>query len=115
MLVDKNDEAFNNPTKPIGVFYTKEEAEKKEKEDGFIYKEDAGRGFRRVIASPKPLEIMQLKTIKDLLKRKHIVVACGGGGIPIIKNGTEYESVEAVIDKDKTSAKNLVRVVCYLK
>lgn len=105
VLVDKNDEAFNNPTKPIGVFYTKEEAEKKEKEDGFIYKEDAGRGFRRVIASPKPLEIMQLKTIKDLLKRKHIVVACGGGGIPIIKNGTEYESVEAVIDKDKTSAK----------
>lgn len=105
VLVDENDEAFNNPTKPIGVFYTKEQAKKKEKEDGFIYKEDAGRGYRRVIASPKPLKILELKAVKDLLKKKHVVVTCGGGGIPVIKKEDNYESVEAVIDKDKTSAK----------
>lgn len=105
VLVTESDEAFLNPTKPVGVFYTKEQAEKREKEDGFIYKEDAGRGYRRVIASPKPLKILELKTVKDLLKRKHVVVTCGGGGIPVVMKNNELKSIEAVIDKDKTSAK----------
>lgn len=105
VLVNESDEAFLSPTKPVGVFYTKEQAEKREKEDGFIYKEDAGRGYRRVIASPKPLKILELKTIKDLLKRKHVVVTCGGGGIPVVMKNNELKSIEAVIDKDKTSAK----------
>lgn len=105
VLVNESDEAFLSPTKPVGVFYTKEQAEKREKEDGFIYKEDAGRGYRRVIASPKPLKILELKTVKDLLKRKHVVVTCGGGGIPVVMKNNELKSIEAVIDKDKTSAK----------
>ena len=103
--VDKEDVAFKNPTKPIGSFYTKEEAEKIATEKGYVMKEDAGRGYRRVVASPKPKKIVEIRTIKDLLKKGNIVIACGGGGIPVIKYRKGYKGVDAVIDKDRTSAR----------
>ena len=103
VLVDENDEAFDDPTKPIGGFYTKEEALALEKENGYIYKEDAGRGYRRVIASPKPLEIIELESIEDLVQNGNIVIACGGGGIPVIRKNEKLVGIDAVIDKDLTS------------
>lgn len=105
VLVDDKDEAFKNPTKPIGSFYTKEEAEKITKEKGYIFKEDAGRGYRRVVASPNPVKIIENKVIRDLVDKRNIVIAAGGGGIPIVKKRNGYQGVAAVIDKDKTSAK----------
>ncbi len=105
VLVDAKDMAFKNPTKPIGSFYTKEEAEQISKEKGYIFKEDAGRGFRRVIASPEPLKIIEAKVIKDLVSKRNIVIAAGGGGIPIVKTRSGFKGIDAVIDKDKTSAK----------
>ncbi len=105
VLVDAKDVAFKNPTKPIGSFYTKEEADQISKEKGYIFKEDAGRGFRRVIASPEPLKIIEAKVIKDLVTKKNIVIAAGGGGIPIVKTKSGFKGIDAVIDKDKTSAK----------
>lgn len=108
--VDANDEGFKNPTKPIGPFYTKEEALKLAKETGDTYKEDANRGYRRVIASPKPLRIVELSMIRSLVKRGNIVITCGGGGIPVVKTKKGYEGVPAVIDKDRTSSL-LARVV----
>lgn len=104
VLVDKEDFAFQNPTKPIGSFYSKEEAEEIAKEKGYKMVEDASRGYRRVVASPKPQKILELKTIKDLMNRGNIVIACGGGGIPVIKYRNGFKGVDAVIDKDKTSA-----------
>ncbi len=109
--VDKNDPAFSNPTKPIGRFYTKEEAEKLVKEKGYIMKEDAGRGYRRAVASPKPIKIVEINTIKHLLDKGNIVIACGGGGIPVIKDKKGYKGVDAVIDKDRTSS----RLACSLQ
>lgn len=105
--VDKNDPAFANPTKPIGSFYSKEDAEKMMAEDSsLVMKEDAGRGFRRMVASPKPVDIVEKDSILNLLDDEFIVIACGGGGIPVIKNDEgDYESVPAVIDKDFASAK----------
>ena len=103
--VDKEDPAFKNPTKPIGTFYTKEEADKISLEKGYIMKEDAGRGYRRVVASPVPKKIVEIRTIKDLLKKGNIVIACGGGGIPVIKYRNGYKGIDAVIDKDRTSAR----------
>lgn len=103
--VDKEDDAFKNPTKPIGSFYSKEEAEKIASEKGYTMKEDAGRGYRRVVASPKPKKIVEIRTIKDLLKKGNIVIACGGGGIPVIKYRNGFKGVDAVIDKDRTSAR----------
>lgn len=103
--VDKKDPAFNNPTKPIGAFLTKEEAEEKRKIDRAVYKEDAGRGYRKVVASPKPKKIIELNTIEKLISEGTIVIACGGGGIPVIKTKEDgYEGIDAVIDKDRTSA-----------
>ena len=103
--VDKKDPAFDNPTKPIGAFLTKEEAEAKRKIDKAIYKEDAGRGYRKVVASPKPKKILELTTIEKLMNEGTIVIACGGGGIPVIKTKEDgYEGIDAVIDKDRTSA-----------
>ena len=102
--VDLKDDAFKNPTKTIGPFYTKAEAEKLMKETKDTYKEDAGRGYRRVIASPKPLRIVELSMIRSLVRRGNIVVTCGGGGIPVIKRRNGYEGVPAVIDKDRTSS-----------
>ena len=110
VLVDDNDAAFKNPTKPIGSFYTKEEADQITKEKGYIFKEDAGRGYRRVVASPNPVEIIENKVIKDLISKKNIVIAAGGGGIPIINGKNGYQGVDAVIDKDKTSAKLAVNL-----
>lgn len=100
VVVDKNDPAFQKPTKPIGAFYTKEEADKLAAEKGFSMKEDAGRGWRRVVASPMPKRIVEIDSVKHLWDTT-IVVTCGGGGVPVIENadGT-LEGVAAVIDKD---------------
>lgn len=100
MIVDKKDPAFQNPTKPIGPFYTSQEAETLEKEKGYIMKEDSGRGYRRVVASPLPQKIVEIEAVKHLWNHC-IVITCGGGGIPVIENpdGT-LEGVAAVIDKD---------------
>lgn len=104
-LVDINDEAFQNPTKPIGTFYTKEEAEKLSEQSENVYKEDAGRGYRKVVASPKPLKIIEANTIKNLVDNGFIVIASGGGGIPVVKTETGLKGIDAVIDKDFSSAK----------
>lgn len=105
VVVDKDDPAFKNPTKPIGPFMDKEDAEKKEREDGWDIVEDAGRGYRRVVASPEPKEIIEEKAIKALAEQGFVVIAVGGGGIPVYKrdNGM-YAGIEAVIDKDLASA-----------
>ena len=104
VIVDKNDPAFQNPTKPIGSFYSAEEAEERKK-SGWIMTEDAGRGYRRVVASPLPKEIVEEKAIESLIEKGFIVICTGGGGIPVIKNDKgELEGVPAVIDKDYASA-----------
>jgi len=105
VLVDKNDDAFKKPTKPIGSFMAKEEADKKVKEEGWNIKEDAGRGYRRVVASPMPKDIVEIDAIKKLIDSDFIVIAVGGGGIPVIEtdNG-ELTGTAAVIDKDFASA-----------
>ena len=105
VIVDRKDEAFSNPTKPIGSFYTKEEAAKIEHERGYTFKEDAGRGYRRVVASPEPQKIVEDKTINLLLANKNIVIAGGGGGIPVAYHYGKLKGIDAVIDKDKTSAR----------
>ena len=100
VVVDEKDNAFENPTKPIGIFYTKEEAEKLERENGYVMKEDAGRGYRRVVPSPKPKEIVEFETLKRLWDST-IVILCGGGGVPVVKQPDgNLEGVAAVIDKD---------------
>lgn len=101
VIVDKEDPAFKNPTKPVGPFYTKEEAEKLQKRfPNFVYREDAGRGWRRVVPSPDPKIIAERYAIKALLDAGFIVIASGGGGIPIIEEDGMARGVEAVIDKD---------------
>ena len=104
-IVDKNDPAFKDYTKPIGTFMTKAEAQAFAKKNNYVVKEDAGRGWRRVVASPKPKDIREIKSIKRLLKEHTIVIAGGGGGIPVYKEGNKLIGVDAVIDKDFTSAK----------
>lgn len=104
VLVDKNDPSFKNPTKPIGGYYTKAQADKIMEETGYVFKEDAGRGYRRVVASPKPLKIIELNIIKKLLDTRHVVVCCGGGGVPVIEKAEHLYGVDAVIDKDMTSS-----------
>lgn len=100
MVVDKEDKGFKNPTKPIGPFYTEEEAKELESTKGYSMKEDAGRGFRRVVASPIPNEIVEIEAIKQLWPTS-IVISCGGGGIPVVKHEDgSLEGVAAVIDKD---------------
>lgn len=101
--VDKNDPAFENPTKPIGRFLTKEEAEENEA-NGVRCMEDAGRGYRVVVASPMPQRIRELETIKTLVNAAHIVITCGGGGIPVISENGKLVGVNAVIDKDNASS-----------
>ncbi|ELC8443780.1 carbamate kinase [Clostridium perfringens] len=105
VIVDKNDPGFKNPTKPIGSFYSKEEAEKLEKDKGYTMKEDAGRGYRRVVASPKPVDIVEKEAIKTMVDNGFIVIACGGGGIPVIEEGNSLIGVPAVIDKDFAAEK----------
>ena len=104
VLVDKKDPAFNNPDKPVGSFYTKKEAEKIASERGYTFTEDAGRGYRRVVPSPKPIEIVELDLIKDLLDQGNIVIVSGGGGIPVVKENGTLKGVAAVIDKDRSSS-----------
>ncbi|WP_058990089.1 carbamate kinase [Anaerococcus rubeinfantis] len=104
VLVDKDDEAFNKPTKPIGSFLTKEEAEAKEKENGYEYVEDAGRGYRRVVASPIPKEIVEINVVENLVSNGNIVITVGGGGVPVINTEEGLQGVPAVIDKDRSSA-----------
>ena len=103
--VDPEDPAFAKPTKPIGAFMTKEEADRLVAEKGCTVMEDAGRGYRRVVASPKPVEIMEIDTIKDLMEAGQVVIAAGGGGIPVIAQGNHLKGVPAVIDKDFASAR----------
>lgn len=104
VVVDKNDPAFQNPTKPVGSFYTKEDADKMIAK-GFQFKEDAGRGYRRVVPSPKPVDIVEIESIKSLIEAGNIVIAAGGGGIPVVKEADDLVGVPAVIDKDFTTAK----------
>lgn len=104
VIVDKKDEAFLNPTKPVGIFYSKEEAKKISEKQGYKFIEDSNRGYRRVVPSPKPQEILEADVIKKLSK-ECIVIAVGGGGIPVIKEENSYIGVDAVIDKDKSSCK----------
>jgi len=100
MIVDGDDPAFQNPTKPIGAFYTEKEAQELSREKGYTMKEDSGRGYRRVVASPMPRRIVEIEAVKQLWDHS-IVITCGGGGIPVVENpdGT-LEGIAAVIDKD---------------
>ena len=105
VLVDADDPAFQNPSKPIGQFYTEAQAQDHQKNDGWIMREDAGRGWRRVVPSPAPLQIIEEPVIKKLVEQDVVVIACGGGGIPVVHN--EYGDLigcSAVIDKDFASA-----------
>jgi carbamate kinase len=105
VLVDKDDPAFHKPTKPIGSFMDQAEAERRQREQGWTVVEDAGRGFRRVVASPLPKEIVELETVQTLLEKGIITITVGGGGIPVIDPGDgNYEGVAAVIDKDFASS-----------
>ncbi len=105
VVVDKNDESINNPNKFVGPFYTLEEVDKLTKERGWVIKEDPGRGYRRVVPSPLPLDVVEKKVIKDLLESGNVVIACGGGGIPVYYDENGFlEGVDAVIDKDRASA-----------
>jgi carbamate kinase len=106
VIVERDDPAFQTPTKPIGPFLSREQAEERRDRLGWKIVDDSGRGWRRLVASPRPVRVVQRMMIRDSARAGHIVVACGGGGIPIIrKEGTnDYEGVEAVIDKDLTSS-----------
>ena len=105
IVVDESDPAFKDPTKPVGPFYSEEEAKKLMEEKGWKMVEDAGRGWRRVVPSPWPLDVVEKEVIKTLIEKDTIVIAAGGGGIPVVreKDGT-LRGVEAVIDKDRASA-----------
>ena len=103
--VDEGDPAFNSPSKPIGLFYTKEEANRIQQENGYQFVEDGGRGYRRVVPSPQPISIIELESIKTLVENDTLVIAAGGGGIPVIREQHDsFKGIDAVIDKDKTSA-----------
>ncbi len=105
VVVDEFDPAFDRPTKPIGNFYTHEESKVLEKTMGYDMVEDAGRGYRRVVPSPMPIDIKEIDIVKSLLDEGHIVVTVGGGGIPVIRKGYSLVGVPSVIDKDNASAK----------
>ena len=105
VIVDKNDEAFENPRKPIGSFYSKEEANQLAETMGYQMVEDAGRGYRRVVASPMPIDVKEKAVVMSLLEAGHIVITVGGGGIPVIVEDNKLVGVPAVIDKDNASAK----------
>ena len=105
VLVDPEDPLFLNPSKPIGSFYTKQQAEVIGKEKGYTMKEDAGRGYRRVVPSPLPIDIIEKDAIKSLMESGQVVICAGGGGIPVIKKDNNLEGVAAVIDKDYASSK----------
>jgi carbamate kinase len=105
VLVEESDPAFTDPNKPIGPFLSREEAERRRDTMGWKIREDSGRGWRRLVPSPRPLRVVQRQMIRDAARQGHIVVACGGGGIPIKKDHDgKYVGIEAVIDKDLTSS-----------
>ena len=99
-VVSKDDPAFQNPTKPVGAFYDKETADRIAAEKGYTMVEDAGRGYRQVVPSPKPFDIVEAESIKALFNAGHVVIAVGGGGIPVIREGSKLSGTPAVIDKD---------------
>jgi carbamate kinase len=111
VIVDKDDPAFMNPTKPIGPFYSLEEMERLCRERGWKMIEDSGRGFRRVVASPRPVKIQQARIIRSMLDAGEIVIAAGGGGIPSVREGDgSLRGIEAVIDKDYASSRLAIDV-----
>jgi carbamate kinase len=103
-LVSPQDPAMQQPTKPVGPFYSQTEAEARQRQFGWKIVEDASRGYRRVVPSPEPLEIVEIEVIRDLVERNVLVIACGGGGIPVMWKDRKLAGVEAVIDKDRASA-----------
>ena len=103
-IVGVDDPAMQHPTKPIGPFYSQAQAQERQRVLGWHIVEDAGRGYRRVVPSPEPVEIVELGVIRSLMDQGVLVVACGGGGIPVVQCGSELKGVEAVIDKDRASA-----------
>lgn len=105
VIVEKTDPAFQNPTKPVGLFYSEEAAKEIEKAKGYTFVEDSGRGYRRVVPSPEPVDIKEKGTIRCLMENGDVVIACGGGGIPVYREKGILHSVDAVIDKDKAAAK----------
>lgn len=105
VIVDRDDPSITNPSKPIGPFYTREQSERLAKKNGWVIKEDAGRGFRRLVPSPIPREIVEGDIIKSLVQSGTIVIAAGGGGAPVfLEEDGSYEGVDAVVDKDRASA-----------
>jgi len=105
VVVNPEDDAFQHPTKPVGMFYSKEEADRIVAETGYTFVEDAGRGYRRVVPSPIPVKIVELPMVEQLVSAGSIVITVGGGGIPVVEKGKgDYEGVAAVIDKDRASA-----------
>ena len=104
VVVDPSDPAFENPTKPVGDFYTKEQAAQIEQEKGYTFVEDAGRGYRQVVPSPLPKRIVELNSIETLIENGTLVIAAGGGGVPGVEEGGALTGVPAVIDKDRSSA-----------
>ena len=104
VVVDERDPAFENPTKPVGPFYSKETAEQKQRELGWRIVEDAARGYRRVVPSPVPVDIVEFDVIRQCVQSGMVVIAVGGGGIPVVNDHGYYRGVEAVIDKDRASA-----------
>ena len=105
VIVDKDDQAFINPTKPIGAFYNEDEANKLRDEKGYNMIEDSGRGWRRVVPSPIPVDVAEKETVKTLVDNGHVVITVGGGGIPVVAEGNSLVGVPAVIDKDFASEK----------
>jgi len=103
-IVSQEDPAMQHPTKPIGPFYSRSQAEEKKRQLGWEIVEDAARGYRRVVPSPEPLEIVELDVIRHLMNQGILVVACGGGGIPVVRSNGMLHGIEAVIDKDRASA-----------
>jgi carbamate kinase len=111
IIVDRNDPAMENPTKPIGPFYTEEQARKLIDEKGWLLKEDAGRGWRRFVASPYPIDIVEKEAIRNLLREQYVLITGGGGGIPVSHTpGGRIEGVDCVIDKDLASMKLAIAV-----
>ncbi len=105
VVVDASDPAFSDPRKRVGRFYTREEADAMMAADpDLVMKEDAGRGWRRVVPSPEPIDVLEVDFVKEAYSRGDVVIACGGGGIPVMFSGGRYRGVEAVVDKDKASA-----------
>lgn len=104
-VVYPEDPAFKNPTKPVGPFLSEQQAKAKMAETGFTYREDSGRGWRLVVASPKPQRIVEFDAVKDMMEAGYIVIVAGGGGVPVVEHNDSYRGIPAVIDKDRSSAK----------